>query len=326
MSLTIASAPGKVILFGEHAVVSGIPALGAAIDLRVRARIEDAPGKLEISIPDMRLVVEGFSLDLITEKVLTEDISKKAILAARYVYAVLKRFDASNLRVVVESEIPPSSGLGSSASVVVATLAALNHHQELGLSLEDLAWESHQVEKEVQSGLGSPMDTALATFGGYQLIQAGPQQSLDLPELDLVVGWTGVPHDTKFEVEKVQNFRTKYPHIVGPIFESIGEISREALNLMKDGQLEELGQLMNANHGLLEAIGVGTKELSDLAYAARGAGEALGAKLTGAGGGGCIIAIPPTDPQGLVKTMTAISQAGGKPFHVATGCEGARLE
>ena len=299
--------------------------MGAAINLRVQVLIEDAPGKLEIAVPDLKMAIKGFTLNPFEKKVLTDDISENALSATRYVSAVLRKFDARNLRVVVKSEIPASSGLGSSASVVVATLAALNSHMELGLSLEELAWESHTIEKGVQNGLGSPMDTALATFGGYQLIQ-GTAQPLNLPEIDLVVGWTGLPHDTKSEVENVQNFRAKYPGIVNPIFDAIGEISKKALDLLREGQLEELGKLMNANHGLLEAIGVGTRELSELVYAARGAGNAMGAKLTGAGGGGCMIALPSNDPEGAIKAMTAISQAGGKPFHVTTGCEGVRLD
>ncbi|MHC1630805.1 MAG: mevalonate kinase [Methanotrichaceae archaeon] len=320
----MASAPGKVILFGEHAVVSGIPALGAAIDLRAKARIEDAPGRLEIEARDLMLTMKGFTLDALRGTILTKGVSEDAVQATKYVSAVLREFDSRNLKVTMESNIPPSSGLGSSASVVVATLAALNRHRELDLSLEEVAREAHRIEKDVQKGLGSPIDTALATFGGYQLV-SGKAEPVDLPELDLVIGFTGVPHDTRSEVEKVQNFRAKHPQIVNLIFQAIGEISKDSLEFIREQRLADLGRLMDANHGLLESIGVGSRKLSELIYAARGAGEALGAKLTGAGGGGCMIALP-ADAEGAIKVMTAIVQAGGKPFHVTTGCEGVRLE
>lgn len=323
--MTIASAPGKVILFGEHAVVSGVAALGAAIDLRVVAKVEDAPGKLEIEVPNLNLNVKGFALDALKKEILSTKICEDAFQATKYVSTVLQKFDVRNVKVVVESEIPPSSGLGSSASVVVATLASINFHLGLGLSIDELAKEAYKIEKEVQQGLGSPTDTALATYGGYQMVRE-KAESIELPELKLIVGYTGVPHNTRLEVEKVQNFRESCPQIVDPIFQAMGEISRSSLNCIREQKLNKLGELMNANHGLLEALGVGTKELSELVYASRGAGNARGAKLTGAGGGGCMVAIPSPEYDGVIKAMTSIVQAGGKAFLVTTGCEGVKIE
>jgi len=314
-----------VILFGEHAVVSGAPALGAAVDLRVRARIEDLPGRLEISAPDLRLSLKGIAIDPRSGEVLSAEVGERAAQATRYIAAVLKEFEARDLRVTVESEIPPASGLGSSASVVVATLGALSRHLVLDLSPDEIAKEAHRIERFVQGGFGSPTDTALAAFGGYQMIE-GSARSADLPEMKLVVGFSGIPHDTRAEVEKVQRFRARHPQIVDPIFRAMGEIARKATGLIEGGMIEELGGLMNANHGLLEAIGVGTRELSELVYASRGAGRAYGAKLTGAGGGGCMIALPRTGSEDVLRVMTAIAQARGEPFSVITGCPGLRLE
>jgi mevalonate kinase len=315
--LTKASAPGKVILFGEHAVVSGIPALGSAIDLRANVTIEDLPGKLEVKASNLTLM--GFSLDLMTGEV----CSSGARNALRYVSAVLKEFQANDIRVIVDSDIPPAAGLGSSAAIVVATLAALNQHKNAGLTREEIASSAHRIEKTVQMGLGSPMDTALSTFGGYMLV-SGIVQRIDLPKMELVVGYTEKEHDTRSEVHKVQDMRSTYPDIVEPIFSAIGAISTRAVPLIRDNRLEELGRLMNFNHGLLEALGVGTRELSELVYAARGTGGALGAKLTGAGGGGCIIAMPPR--KGSDTVITALMQARGKAFLVKTGCDGVRVE
>ena len=315
--MTKASAPGKVILFGEHAVVSGIPALGSAIDLRANVTIEDLPGKLEVKASNLMLM--GFSLDLMTGEV----CSSGARNALRYVSAVLKEFQANDIRVIVDSDIPPAAGLGSSAAIVVATLAALNQHKNTGLTREEIASCAHRIEKTVQMGLGSPMDTALSTFGGYVLV-SGMVQRIDLPKMELVVGYTEKEHDTRSEVHKVQDIRSMYPDIVEPIFRAIGAISTRAVPLIRDNRLEELGRLMNFNHGLLEALGVGTRELSELVYAARGTGRALGAKLTGAGGGGCIIAMPSQDESETV--ITALMQARGKAFLVTTGCDGVRVE
>lgn len=313
----MASAPGKIILFGEHAVVSGTPALGSAIDLRARVTLEDLPGKMEIEVCNLALA--GFSVDLLTGQI----SSAGALNAIRYVSAVLNEFGAKDLKVKVESDIPPAAGLGSSAAIVVATLAALNGHLNLGLSRDDIAAKAHRIERSVQQGLGSPMDTALATYGGYCQV-SDKIQKLDLPELVMVVGYTERSHDTRSEVQKVQVLLQLYPDVVGPIFNAIGAISTRAIPLIREERCEELGRLMNVNHGLLEAVGVCTRELADLVYAARGAGSALGAKLTGAGGGGCMIALPRKD--GAFAIEVAIRQANGRAFPVTTGCEGVRLE
>lgn len=276
------------------------------------------PGRLEVEA--CNLTLHGFSVDLLTGGVR----SAGALQAVRYVSAVLNEFGSKDLKVKIESEIPPAAGLGSSAAIVVATLAALNKHMNIGLSIDDIAIQAYNIEKRVQQGMASRMDTSLATFGGYLQV-SDTVQKLDLPELDIIVGYTERQHDTRSEVQKVQALLQRYPDVIRPIFGAIGIISVKAIPLIREGSLVELGQLMNMNQGLLEAIGVCTRELSDLVYAARGAGGALGAKLTGAGGGGCIIALPTTNEDSSSITA-AIHQAHGRAFSVRTGCEGVRLE
>ncbi len=315
--MTTASAPGKIILFGEHAVVSGTAALGGAADLRARATVEDLPGRLLIETDDLSL--QGFSFDPGSGQI----SSASAAYATRYVSAAVRELEARDVRIRIESDIPPAAGMGSSASIVVATVAALNGHLGLGLSEREIAQLSYRIERGGQKGRGSPMDTALATYGGYQRIADG-NQPLDLPPLEVVVGYTRVPHDTFSLVERVQLLKERYPDLVEPIFQAIGAITERALPLVREMNLDELGGLMDINHGLLEALGVSSRELSELVYAARGAGGALGAKLTGAGGGGCMIALPGIE--GKDALMVALRQARGVAFPVMMGGEGVRLE
>jgi mevalonate kinase len=279
--------------------------------------VQDLPGRVLIEANN--LVIQGFSLDLTTGQVLSEE----ALHSVRYISAVLAEYEAKNLRIRVESDLPTGGGLGSSAAIVVAAIAALNQHLGLGLSYGDIASEAHRIEKAVQQGLGSAMDTALATFGGYLLVSQDIRP-IDLPQLEMIVGCTKQPHDTRSEVLKVQRLRARYPELVEPIFQAIGSISTRAIPLIREHRLMELGELMNVNHGLLEALGVGTRDLSELVYAARGAGCALGAKLTGAGGGGCMIALP--TPLGTSALITSLRQARGLASAVKIGCEGVRLE
>ncbi|MFZ1316292.1 mevalonate kinase, partial [Methanothrix sp.] len=266
--MTMASAPGKIILFGEHAVVSGTAALGGAADLRARATVEDLPGRLLIETDDLSL--QGFSFDPGSGQI----SSASAAYATRYVSAAVRELEARDVRIRIESDIPPAAGMGSSASIVVATVAALNGHLGLGLSEREIAQLSYRIERGVQKGRGSPMDTALATYGGYQRIADG-NQPLDLPPLEVMVGYTRVPHDTFSLVERVQLLKERYPDLVEPIFQAMGAITERAVPLVREMNLDELGGLMDINHGLLEALGVSSRELSELVYAARGAGGAL---------------------------------------------------
>lgn len=315
--MTTASAPGKIILFGEHAVVSGAMALGGAIDLRASVSVQDRPDCIVVTTDD--LMLQGFSLDLQSGRL----SSPEAAYATRYISAVLREFDAHDVEVKIRSSLPASAGLGSSAAIVVAAVMAVSSHQGGRLTLKEIAALSFRLERQVQDGLASPTDTALATYGGYLKISR-EISPLDLPPLELVVGYTGVPHNTKSEVEKVQKLKKRYPDLFDHIFQAIGSISLRAVPLIKDQNGTEIGELMNINHGLLEAIGVGSRELCELVYASRGAGGALGAKITGAGGGGCMIAIP--GPAGKDPLITAIEQAKGRPFVAKTGAEGVRLE
>ena len=296
--MTTASAPGKIILFGEHAVVSGVTALGSAIDLRARVTVQDLSGSVLIKTKELTL--KGFSLDLTSGRL----ESAQAAHATRYISAVLREFEVKDIQVCIDSSLPPAAGLGSSACIVVAAVAAISAHRGLGLSR-------------------SPMDTALATYGGYLQISQYIQP-LDLPPLEMVVGYTKIPHDTKSEVEKVQDLKKRYFELVDLIFQAIGALSEKAVPLIREQNHAALGQLMNVNHGLLMALGVSSRELDELVYAATGAGGAFGAKLTGAGGGGCMIALPGT--AGVDALMVALRQARGVPFKVVTGCEGVRLE
>ncbi len=297
--------------------------MGSAIDLRASASIEYQPGRLDIYVKNLGLNIKGFSVDVTTGNVRVRGEPEEALLATRYVSAVLAEFEVKDVCVQVESDIPPAAGLGSSAAIVVASLGALNNHLRLGLSRDEIAVEAHKIEKRVQDGLGSPMDTALATHGGYRLVSS-KVESIDLPQIEIVVGYTGKPHNTRLEVEKVQNLRNSYPDVIEPIFHAIGAISEKAIHLIREGRLKEVGGLMDINQGLLEAMGVSTEELNELIYAARGAGKALGAKLTGAGGGGCMISLPsPGCAHNLIKS---IEHARGRAFSITTGCEGLRIE
>jgi len=223
--------------------------------------------------------------------------------------------------VYVRSQLPSSSGLGSSAAVTVATLSAINEEFGKGLTREEVARQAFEIEKKVQRGRASATDTFVSAFGGMVLIQGTEKKRLPPVNLPLVVGNSRVSHNTSQMVEKVARDREHHPGIMNPLLDAIGAVTHEALLQLQD--LRALGNLMNMNHALLDALGVGHPALTRLVLAARSAG-ALGAKTTGAGGGGCMIALAPGRARGRVAG--AMRSCDAQAFMTTLDTEGARRE
>ena len=192
--------------------------------------------------------------------------------------------------VYINSQIPSSSGLGSSAAVTVATLSAINDEFKMNKTREDIANMAFEIEKKVQKGRASPTDTTVSTYGGIVLISGGSRRRLPPQNMHLVVGDSLVSHSTAWMVEQVSELKKNYPNIVDPVLDAIEGVSMSAIHHLSNPR--ELGRYMNMNHALLEVLGVGHPQLAKMVLAARNAG-AFGAKITGAGGGGCMVALCP---------------------------------
>ena len=282
------SAPGKIYLFGEHAVVYGQNAICCAVDLRTRVQVE----------PDNSIRIES----VLGKTGIDFEIHP-------YVSVVVERMmefaSIKGVSIKIDSDIPVGSGVGSSAAVTVATIAALNRMFDCNLTLVEIAKLGHEVEIQVQ-GAASPTDTYVSTMGGVVMI---PQRK-KLKNIDcgIVIGNTNIFSSTKELVANVAKLRESYPQVIGPVLSAIGSMSEIGEELVNNSDYTSIGNLMNINHGLLDSVGVGNIELSSLVYAARSSG-AFGAKITGAGGGGCIVAL--MDKAKTDTVADAISAAGG---------------
>ncbi len=223
--------------------------------------------------------------------------------------------------VYINSQIPSSSGLGSSAAVTVATLSAINDEFAVGKNREDIANMAFDIEKTVQKGRASPTDTTVSTYGGIVLISGGSRRRLAPQNMYLVIGDSLVSHSTSKMVEQVADLKKQNPEIVDPILDAIEGVSLAAIHHLSNPK--ELGRYMNMNHALLDALGVGHPQLSRLVLASRSAG-AFGAKITGAGGGGCMVAL--CAKQVRHRVAQAIQSCDARAIVTGIDTEGVRKE
>jgi mevalonate kinase len=316
-----ASAPGKTILFGEHAVVYGKPAIAAAVDKRAYVSIEER----EDNRTHVRINELGISGYLNIEKgtiELDNDEKNEGIL--KYVLiALMKTGSKDGLEITINMDIPVGAGLGSSAAVTVATVKAASSFKDIELTSDGIAKLAHQVELMVQ-GSASPIDTILSTYGGIVYLSRDAEEIIKLDidsEIPLVIGYTSERGNTGKLVESVRLKMETSPQVMIPLFNSMEALTNGAREALTSGDHRMIGEFMNINHGLLDAIGVNTDELSKMVYIARKSG-ALGSKITGAGGGGSMIAYCPGKVDIVIESINEFENA----FKVKISADGVRLE
>jgi mevalonate kinase len=299
-SVQSASNPGKVILFGEHAVVYGQPAIAVPItQVRATATVEPAPpgSGLAIAVPDL-----GKSISLGTAP---QDEPLTA--AARLTLAHLSTPEP-DATLTISSTIPISSGLGSGAAVSAALVRALAGF--LGHTLEPaqvsaLVFEVEKIHHGTPSGIDN---TVVAYEQPVYFVHGRPVKRLPVgAPLNLLIGDTGTRSPTKHVVERVRQAREHSPARYDALFDQIGDIVNEARRAIEAGDVETLGPLMDDNHGLLIELGVSSSKLDELVETAR-FGGAMGAKLSGAGQGGNMIALVEEDC--VDEVAQALREAG----------------
>ena len=380
MSSVTASAPGKCILFGEHAVVYGHPAVAVAIEQRINVKIKENDSRT------MEWKLDGLKFD-----------PKKH----PHIQAIRRRLwpaelGAPPLSIEISGQIPTASGLGSSAALSVAASAALraargrwfnnpstdnatefwaegfssliddtdvhsddqpnksirtgNYGKKIRhlsgsqvIDYDECALIAHAVEAIAQGGRASPMDSSTCSHGNVVVLSDCKEEDIDwqysrnlnTPEgprewqihtvsppkddVYLVIGNTGIYAPTSVQVEKVAKMLGEYPERMNEI-ETIGLIARRGIKFLLSGDYDAVGRAMSENQLMLQSIGVSSPELERLIQAA--IPTSLGAKLTGAGGGGCMVALT-RDPK---ATSEAIELAGGRTIISSFGAKGMDLD
>jgi hydroxymethylglutaryl-CoA reductase len=288
---------GKVILLGEHAVVYGRHAIAAPVPMAIKALVEDCEEGIHLIIP--RWGVEY-------ELAATPEERRSFERPAGVVLDQLGLSDRG-MRIEVFPEVPRSMGLGGSAAMAVAIIRALDRHFELGLSDEQvnrLAFESEKVAHGSPSGL----DNTIACYGKPLVFRPGDPplvETLNIRKpIPAVIGLTGHEGLTAKTVGRVRDAWRKEPRLYERIFDQIDTLTLRGVQAIQDHDIASLGELMNVCHGLLNALQVSSPELEQLVNIARENG-ALGAKLTGGGGGGSIVAVCEHDTDAVTAAIRA---------------------
>ncbi|TAN08897.1 MAG: mevalonate kinase [Burkholderiaceae bacterium] len=294
---------GKIILLGEHSVVYGRHAVAAPLPFAIRALASDGANGIALSIP-------GWGVERrIPARAPQQQPAQDVV--ARLLRLITERLGLTgqDLRIRVDAGIPRGMGVGGSAALAVAIIRALGRHRGLQLSDEQVCALAFECEK-IAHGTPSGIDNTVATYGHALLYRAGTPPEIERIVLDrpppLVLGLCHHPGLTVETVAKVRRAWTEQCALHERVFDAMDAIALAGLNALRGHDWKRLGALMNMCQGQLESLGVSSDELDDMIRIARRHG-AVGAKLTGGGGGGAMIALC---PDGREPVIEALSGAG----------------
>ena len=310
---------GKVILFNEHFVVYGIPAIASAIESKTETLVEKVsePAQLVPSGNEGSMAGEGWVLE--DDRPANPGYkTEKFEHQMESIHLVFKAagFDptTNNIRIQMAGDLKAVGGVGASAAVCVSLARALDNEFAMGfddVKINEIAYEG----EKAYAGTPSGIDNTASTFGGllwFEKNLEGGRNTIDhikLKEpLRIVMGNTGLTANTKAAVAGVRGRREANPGKYDEIFRNAGELVQKAKKALENHDLEELGQLMNYNHMLLQTIEVSHPKLDHLVEIARREG-ALGAKMTGGGLGGYMVALTP-DAEVQERVALAMEVAG----------------
>ncbi|UCE04964.1 MAG: mevalonate kinase [bacterium] len=286
MISSYATASAKVILFGEHAVVYGQPAVAIPL-LDVKASAEVA---LDPSISTPLVEAKDLRIKTTLNKQSYPDAIRHIIKAIELVNEKVVKLPASGWRLTIWSKIPMATGLGSSAAISIAVLRALIKSMNKIVLSRDLIKYSFELEK-IHHGTPSGIDNTVISVEKPILFRKDKEPvAINAKRMFFIIGDTGIGKSTADVVSQVAEARDKNIEYYDSIFDKIGFISRVGARALQDGDVSKLGRLMDENQSLLEKINVSSPELERLIKEAKLKG-ALGAKLCGAGQGGCMVAI-----------------------------------
>lgn len=322
MSKITVSAPGKLMLLGEHAVVYNHPCLATAVDQRMKLAVEI------LDVFEFQLEAEDAKVTAY-KKPLTGlekgDIPK----GAKFIEIAVKNINdkyplKTGLKITTTSEFSSQLGFGSSSASTVCTVKAVSEILGLNLSNKEIFDLSYKTVLDIQ-GKGSGFDVAAAVYGGTLYFVTGGKviEPLNIKSLPLIVGYSGVKADTVTLMNRVKESFANRQDRLTEIYNSIEVLVNDAKIALLKKDWKKFGGLMNENQKYLQELGVSIEKLDNMIDGALKVG-AYGAKLSGAGGGDCMIVLHSV--QGKRNIQKAIEKAGGEVIKVKTNAQGVRIE
>jgi mevalonate kinase len=309
---SIAEAPGKVILAGEHFVVWGSTALAAAIDKRVRATAELAD--------EDEIMSENYG----TTSKLSNGIAKGLYPIAKTIYAT-KNYIGSRkkVRVAIKSYIPSSAGLGSSSAVAVSTVASVAGALDAKLTQKEI-FDLAIISEKIVHGNPSGIDVAVAAYGGVLLFRKGEQPKevkVNVP-FEIVVGLSGLSRKTARMINRVAETRRNLPNFFDVLVSSSSHLSVMVSKSLADGNYNDMAAIMSFHNSTLSWFGLSTQQTDRMIETCLANG-ALAAKITGGGGGGAVVALP---KQGKAEdVVSALKSRNFEAFSVKLPQQGVKL-
>jgi len=301
----IAEAPTKAIVTGEHFVVHGAWAVAAALPRKVRVAIE-LSSKFEV-------VSDLFG----------RSGSPELLPVSRVVEEMAREFsEKPNVRVTISSDVPGGAGLGSSAATMVAVASAFSELNSLGLTVQELIDCAMVGERSIH-GNPSGIDPAICAHGGVILFRTdtAPKKVSFGGTRSLIISYSGLKRSTRGQIGHVSKMKDKYPGMFERLATGMSELSLRASEMLRVGDMRELGTLLTVNHAALMSLGVSTNTLDQIVDLLLSMGS-YGAKLTGAGGGGSVLAVA---PEGKEKSIVSgLSARGFETFRVKIPVQGVR--
>ncbi len=305
-----ASAPGKVILFGEHFVVYGVKAILCAINKRITVTAEKIEGG-KISIKS-----NIGNLELETGKLISEINSP--LKPFYYLADKMLRNENTGIEIIVESDIPPGVGLGSSSACCVAGAAAISRLFKK-ISKEEILSLAIEAEKTIFENT-SGADCTICTYGGIMDYdkENGFHKIESEPNFHLVIANSNIEHSTESVVEDVRKFKENDEVEFSSLCKMESKLVEDVLELLKENNIKKLGTKVKENQEYLETIGISNDKLREMIQI--GQTESFGTKITGAGGGGCIYAL--TDESNLGQTINQFKDKNYDCFSVKIDFKG----
>lgn len=313
-----ASAPGKIILFGEHSVVYDKLGIAATIDKKVWVRV--SKGKRGI-----RFLSKNFNLEKRFSKKELLGPFKKDFFSPRLIIIgkIMRKYGFSALDISVESEIPKN--LGSSSATFAAIALAVSKFFNKNLTKKEISALAFEGDIMAHAGIPSGIDSAIVVYGGYIQYQKS-KGALPLNinfKLPLIVVDSGERAETGKIVSFVQDFKRKKPKFVNSILNKLDKISRLGIKALKLKNIEKIGTLMTNYYQELRKLGISTPRLDKIVSMALEQG-ALGAKPTGSWGGGCCLVLAKNE-KAAIDLMKIFKHSGFDSFQTKIGVEGVKL-